>query len=248
MKHALGSLLVVIGIVATSTVARAALDADIAAANAAGHPVFLIVSEGASPALTTARTLATEAQKLAPSASILELNRTDSVDAATVRKYRVASVPVPMILVIAANGAAAGGARPESTTPARLAAMIPSPAKAAYLKALEDKKAPLLVFGRAKMPERAGALEAVNEAVTAMKGAAAAIEVDLDSETEAAFVQEISVDVKTTSPWVAVYNAKGQPTQTFVGIPKVADVVAAATKEGELPCCPGGRCGPNGCK
>jgi hypothetical protein len=239
-------VLAALGIVlfAVPVPASAAADADIAAANAAGHAVFLLVTEGDSPAVAAARTVAGEAKKLAPGTSVLEVNRREAANEATVRRYRLASVPVPMILVIASNGVAAGGARPQNLTAERLAAMIPSPAKAAWLKALEEKKAPILVLARRAMADRPAALKAATDAVVALRDAAAAIEVDLDAEREASFAAEVQVDVKTTVPWVAVYNAKGKATRTFTGVPKVEDVVAAARME--APCCPGGRCGPEG--
>ncbi len=246
--HVVRPFSVVLVLALAATGAWAHVEADLAAATSAGRAVFLIVSEGASPQLATARSVANQARELAPGTSVLELDRGDPAAAATVRRYRLGSVPVPMILVIAPNGVAAGGARPEATTAARLAAMIPGPGKAAYLKALEERKAPLLVFTRASMPERAGAVQAARAAVGALKGAAVAIEVDLDAAPEAAFVKELRVDAKTTVPWVAVYNAKGRPTATYTGVPKVEDLATAATKEVEAPCCPGGQCGPEGRK
>ena len=39
----------------------------------------------------------------------------------------------------------------------------------------------------------------------------------------------------------------GQAMGTFLGVPSVEGLVEAARKESQ-PCCPGGRCGPDGCK
>jgi hypothetical protein len=220
--------------------ASASTETSLAAAAAGGHSVFLVVTDGGTEGMDVVRRLVGEAQKLAPGTSVLEMNRADKTEAAVVKRYRLESVPVPLVLVIAANGVAAGGARPHLVTAARLAAMVPSPAKAAYLKSLEEKKATFLVFSRASMTNRKAALEAAEAAARTLKGAASVVAVDLDSEQEARFVAETKVDPKAKDVVVAVYNAKGQATETLVGVPAVESLVAAAKKEAE--CCPGGRC------
>ncbi len=219
--------------------AFASVEADLAAATAAGHSVFLVVTEPNAAGIDLARRVTSEAQQVVPDVSIVEMDRTDAANAAVVKRYRLESVPVPLILVVASNGVAAGGARPHLVTANRLAAMVPSPAKASHMKALDEKKASFLVLSREAMTDRAAATKAAADAVTALKGAAVVTSVDLDSEKEAAFVAELKADAKTKVPLVVVFNAKGQATGTFAGVPKVADLVAAATKEIQS-CCPGG--------
>ena len=225
----------------------ASTETALAAATAGGHSVFLVVTEGNASEVDLARQVASDAQRLAPGTSILEMNRADPANAPVVKRYRLQSVPVPLILVIASNGVAAGGARPQQVTAARLAAMIPSPAKASFLKALDEKKAAFLVFARESMPGRAATLQVAGDAVTALKGAASVVSVDLDSKQEAGFVAEMKQDPKSQAPVVAVYNAKGQPTSTLSGTPGIEVLVAAATREVKSSCGPGG-CGPGGCK
>jgi hypothetical protein len=247
MKRMLEAALAVVILSGFSSTTWASTETDLAAAAAAGHPVFLVVTQGEAPGMDTARRVVSDAQKIAPQASVLEMDRGDRANEAVVKRYRLESVPVPLVLVIASNGVAAGGARPHLVTASRLAAMIPSPAKAELLKAIDEKKATFLVLKRESMANRAGAQKAAGDAVTALKGAAVVVPVDLDSDREGAFLAETKVDVKSAEPIVVVYNAKGQGTASFVGVPKVEDLVEAATKQVKSSCGPGG-CGPNGCK
>jgi hypothetical protein len=226
---------------AARSVAWASTESALAAAAAAGHPVFLVVTEGDAAGMDAARRVTSDAQKLAPGTSILEMDRSDKANAAVVKKYRLETVPVPLILVLAANGVAAGGARPGAVTPERLAAMIPTPARAALLRSIDEKKATLVVFARESTEGRDAARKAAEDAATALRGAATVVLVDLDDEKEAKFVAESKVDPKSKQPLVAVYNAKGQAIETFSGVPKVEALVAAVSKEPKE-CCPGGRC------
>jgi hypothetical protein len=247
MKRILGVLFAGSLLLAAPQGVWASTDTALAAATAAGHPVFLIVTDAGAGDLEPARRVASEAQKLLPDTSILEMDRADAGNEAVVRRYRLATVPVPLILVIAPNGVAAGGARPETITAQRLADMVPSPAKADFLKALDERKAAFLVFARPSMPDLPATTKAASDAAAALKGAAAVVQVDLDSAKETRFVTEMSQDAKATVPVVVVYNAKGRATETLRGVPTAAALVAAATKEPKSTCKPG-ECGPGGCK
>jgi len=230
-----------VAILVMSSPASASVETDIATANAAGRSVFLVVMEGGSNGIDLARRVTSEAQKLATETAIVELNRADPANAATVKKYRLESVPVPLILVLAPNGVAAGGALPHAVTASRLARMVPGPAKAAHLKALDEKKASLLVFARASTTRREDALKAAADAVVLLKGAAVVTYVDLDSKKETDFIAEREIDAKSEVPVTVVFNAKGQATATFLGVQTAGGLAEAALKETQE-CCPGGRC------
>jgi hypothetical protein len=243
MKHVGWIVLAVSLLVTAPSTSWASVETDLAAASAARHSVFLVVTERDASGIDVARSVASDAQKLSTETSILEMDRADSANRAVVEKYKLASVPVPLILVIASNGVAAGGALPQAVTAARLAAMVPSPAKAAFLQSLDEKKASFIVFSRDSMAGRAATLKVATDAVAALKGAASVVAVSLDADKEAGFIAEMKVDPKSAAPVVVVYNAKGQATSTLLASPSVDDLVAAATREIEAaPCCPGGRC------
>ena len=163
------------------------------------------------------------------------------------RSTALESVPVPLILVIASNGVAAGGARPDAVTAERLAAMIPSPAKAAYLTVDRRKKATFLVFWRASMPSgRCGGAPGGRRRRRRAQARRRPSSVDLDSATEARFVAEMKVDARSTVPIVGgLQRARGSRTETFHGVPRSRPSSRRRRRRSDE-CCPGGHCVPRG--
>lgn len=226
--------------------ARADVAADLKKATDEGHPVFLVVTEGDAKGTDLGLRVSAEAAAIVGDAVVVRLDRGDPTAAAAVKRYRLASVPVPLILVIGANGTAAAGAKPNATTASKLARLVPSPAKGAYLKALDEGKPAFLVFARAPMPNRAPALAACDEAVKTLKGVAAVVAVDVDDAREAEFGTEMQVDPKSADVVTVVVTAKGQRAAAYVGVPVPKSLVEATVVKA-VTCGPGG-CGPNGCK
>ena len=230
----------------TATRARADVAVDLKNATDASHPVFLVVTEGDAKGTDLAMRVSAEAATIVGDAVVVRLDRGDPTAAAAVKRYRLASVPVPLILVIGANGTAAAGAKPNATTASKLARMVPSPAKGAYLKALDEGKPTFLVFAAAAMTNRNPALAACDVAVKTLKGVGAVVSVDRDDAKEADFVTEMQVDPKSKDVVTVVVTAKGQRAAAFVGI-AVSQSLVDATVVKASSCGPGG-CGPNGCK
>lgn len=225
---------------------RADVAADLKKATDEGHPVFLVVTEGEAKGTDLALKVSGEAAAIVGDAVVVRLDRGDPTAAAAVKRYRLASVPVPLILVIGANGTAAAGAKPSATTASKLARLVPSPAKGEHLKALDEGKPTFLVFSRAAMPNRIAALAACDVAVKSLKGAGAVVAVDMDDAREADFGTEMQVDPKSADVVTVVVTGKGQRAVAFVGVP-VAKSLVDATVVKASSCGPGG-CGPNGCK
>lgn len=245
----IASLLLLLVAAATIVPVRstwASVEADLRQATAAGRPVFLIVKQGEVKGIDLARKVCAEAQQIVPGSAVLELDRGDPANAAVVATHRLTSVPVPLILVIAGNGVAAGGAKPDQVTAGKLARLVPSPGKAALLKALSEGKPAFVVFARPAMPGRPGALAACREAALTLKGVPAVLEVSLDDPREAPFLTELNVEPKAVDAITVVVNAKGQRAASFLGVP-VAKSLADATVAKAGGCAPGS-CGPGGCK
>jgi len=221
--------------------ARGDAAADLKKASDEGHPVFLVVTEGDAKGTDLGMRVSAEAAAIVGDAVVVRLDRGDTAAAPVVKRYRLESVPVPLILVIAANGVAASGTKPSAVTASKLARMVPSPSKAAYLKALEERKAVFLVFAGEKTTGRLGAIEACNAAVKAMADKAATVTVDLADDREAAFTSELNVDRATTVAVTIVVNSRAQRTATFDTVPDAKALVEAAAKVVEE-CCPGGKC------
>lgn len=239
--HALRALAVA-AVLLSSGSATASVADDLAAAKTAGRPVFLVVTDASVASLDLARRVAGEAAQIAGGVAVVEVDRGARENAAVVTTYRLASVPVPLVLVVAGNGVAVGGARPHQITAARLARMVPTPAKAAHMKALSEGRADFVVFSRESSLGRAEALAACRAAAATLGGRADLVLVDLDDPAEAAFRDELQVDAKTKVVVVKVYNAKGKPTDTFREHLTAEALVASVGKEGDC------GCGPEGCK
>lgn len=205
--------------------------ASTAAANTAGRPVFLVVTEGPGPNLDAARASARDAQVLIPSAVVVELDRRDPAQADAVAKFRLAAAPLPLVLVIAPNGVPAGAAKPGEGAAARLAALVPTRAKGEYLQVLSQQRVAIVLLTRASMPERSPLFENAGTAVQQLAGKATLVLVDLDDAAEARFVAELKVDPAATQPAVHVVNPKGQILGKLQGAPTVEQLVKTATKK-----------------
>jgi hypothetical protein len=226
-----------------ATLARADVAAYLEAATKAGHPVFLIVTEGEGKLTDLARKVSTEAAKLANDAGVVELERGDPANAAVVKRLRLESAPLPLILVIASNGVAAGAALPNAITAPRLAKMVPSPAKAAFLKAIDEGKPAFIMFAAEETPGRRDALSACEAARKQLGGKAASVVVDLADARESGFREELKVPANLKAPFTVVFNAKGLRVATFETLPAAPALVEASKKTAaESSCCPGGTC------
>lgn len=236
----LGALLGLVLVGAAAPAVKAAALDEIGTANAAGRTVFLVLTDAAGTGLAEARATAAAAQALTPASQVVELNRTDPAQAPAVTRYRVAAAPVPLVLVIASNGVAAGAAKPAPGAAERLAALVPTPRKAETLKHFEEKKIVLLAFSHARMAERAALFEALTGAAKALEGRAASVLVDLDDPAEQRLLAERKVQASAGKPVVFVLNAKGQTLGRLEGAPSTGTLVVTAKKP--APCCADGTC------
>ena len=235
LASALGLVLVM-----TGGVARAGAPDDLRTATAEGRPVFVVVTEASARGTDLARRVSADAAKIVPDATVVELDRGDPANAEVVKRYRLTSAPVPLILVVASNGVAAGGAKPGTITAAKLARMVPSPGKAGLLKALDEGKAGFLVFGGDKTPGRAAAVGACAEATKTLAGKALTVVIDPADPREVDFVTEMQLDPKAHVAVTDVVNPKGERVTAFDAVPPAATLAEAATK-------PASACGPGGC-
>jgi len=221
--------------------------ADVAAylgtAAKAGRPVFVVVTEGEGKLTDLARKVSAEAAKLANDAGVVELERGNTANAALVKRLRLESVPLPLILVIASNGVAAGAAVPNAVTAAQLAKMVPSPAKAAFLKAIDEGKPVFVVIAAEVTSGRRDALGACDAAQKLLDGKSVTVVVDLADARESGFREELKVPATLKAPLTVVFNAKGLRVATYQAPPAATELVGASKKTAaESGCCPGGKC------
>ena len=159
-----------------------------------------------------------------------------------VARFRVAGAPLPLILVIAPNGVAAGGVLAGQASVEKLVKLAPSPKKTEVLSALQSGKAVFITAARKGMGAQVMAQESCARASGQVGAASISILVNMDDPAEAQFLADLKVSPLATEPVTVVVNAVGQVTGTFVGAAAVGDLVAAARKKGGG--CAPGACGP----
>ena len=209
--------------------------------------VFLLVTEPTVSGTDAARELARTASKQVKNTTVIELNRVDQANADLVAKYRLTAAPVPLILVIAHNGAIAGGLPASSLTAEQLVKMVPTAKKAEVLKAVQDGQSVLITAASKKMPKETSMSSACAAACGQMQGKCTSIKININDEDELPFLNELKINPQSTDPVTVVINAQGQVTGSFAGGVEVGNLVQAATKKAGG-CCPGGSssssCGP----
>jgi hypothetical protein len=204
-----------------------------------GKVAFLLVIEPGVAGVDPARQMIQSATIEVPGAVMIELDRADVADSMLVQKYGLAAAPVPLILVIGANGAMAGGNVASQLTSQKLVAMIPSPKKAEVLKAVQSGQAVYLTASRSGMPSSTVVASGCAAACSQMMGKCVAVDVNIDDPLEAEFLTLLKVNLQSTEPVTVVINAQGQITGSFNGPVDVAQLVQAATKKAGG-CCPTG--------
>jgi len=237
------STLLCAGAVAAPTVpaVQPGVAEQLAAAKKAGAPVFLLVTAPRARKVDAMRAAVAAARKKAPTVRLVEMDRSLSVNRPIVKRYGLAGVGVPMVLVIAGNGAPGGGAGPDPKATERMLSLLPSPRKADTLLALFEHKAAFVVITTPKMPHRMAVLTACQAAAIALEGKAAVIEVSPADKKELGFLKVLGADLKAADAVVHVYGLSGRKTGTFKGNVTSDALVKAAKKKAE--CCPGGKCG-----
>jgi hypothetical protein len=175
---------------------------------------------------------------------VLEMNRADLSNRLFIVNNKLASAPVPLIVLIASNGVVAGGLPAEQAQPEMLVKMIPSTGKAEIIKALSEGKAVFVVASRTTMVDRLKVVETCKNASKELKDKAVSVLIDMDDKKESAFLEQLKVDKAATTPATYVINSQGQVTENFAGPVEVAKLTKAATTAKKSSCCPGGSPAP----
>jgi hypothetical protein len=231
-------------VLAIAPVADAGAMDDIATANQKGQVVFLVVTQAGARNLEAARSAANEAQKQVKGSAVVELDRADASQAAAVKRYKLQAAPVPVVLVIAPNGVAAGASLPGKGATKRLVDLVPTPKKADHIQAIEQRQTSIIVFSRPTMQEQSKLFENLSAVTREMKDKVRLVLVDLDDVAEKNFITEWDVPMKSVRPTIAVVNAKGQPLGRMVGLQSADEIIKTCKQR--APCCSDPNC--KGCK
>lgn len=173
------------------------------------------------------------------------LDRRQDADADVVTEYKLRAAPVPLVLVLAPNGAVTGGYRAADATAEKLAAAVASPAKQACLRALQDRKLVLLCVQNGSTPEAAQALAGA-EAFRHDKRFADStqlLKVDPADGLEQKFLEELQVPGKPPSAVTVFLAPPGVLVGMFEGATEASMFVSALVKATSS----AGGCGSSGC-
>jgi hypothetical protein len=230
---------VILLVVLLGSTAAAATQDELKDAAKKGQIVFVLVTQPGATGVDKAKKVIRDAMGHVENSVLIELNRADTGNAELVARYRVSGAPLPLILVVARNGALAGGGRAGKVTSEQLQKMVPTPKKAEILQALEEGKAVFAVFSRAEMGSSAKAVGACATACGQLKKGAVTIQIDMDDDKELPLLTQLKVDPASKEPVTLVFNKSGLLTGSYMGAVQVADLVQATTKK-PSGCCPPG--------
>ena len=221
-------------------VAFASTSGQLESAADVGNVSFVLVTEPGTAGTDQARQMIKDAMTQIPGSVVIESNRVDAADSSFIQKYKLATAPVPLILVFASNGVMAGGNVASKLTAQQLVAMVPSPKTAEVLKAIQSGQAVYVTASRSGMASKTDVAKGCAAACMQMQGKSVAVDVNMDDPAEAGFLKQLKVNLQATEPVTVVLNAQGQLTGTFNGPVDVTNLVQAATKKVA-------GCGPKGC-
>jgi len=171
---------------------------------------------------------------------------TDTAERKIVREFGLDRAPMPLVLVVAPNGAIMGGF-PGEFTEEKLLGALGSPATEKCMKSLQDGKLVFLCVQNDSTELNAESLHGV-EAFKADERYAEFTEVvklDPANSADAKFMGQLEIDPQTKVAVTAFLAPPGVMIAEFEGATKKDDLILAL-QNASAACGPGG-CGPSGC-
>lgn len=219
--------------------------AELEKAQKAGKSIYLVVTDKSAKGTDALIKVAGDANKKSKNTAVVKLDRDDKANTALISKYRLAGAPLPLVLVIAANGVVSGSIDYANATADKLISFLPTKTQTEVLLGFENGKAALIVCGKKNAKDKAAIEAECKNAATSLGGKTTQVFVDVENKDEANFLALIKPDMNKTT--VLVFNGKGQYTGTLEATAKSKDLVASVNKK--IGGC-GSSCGTNksGCK
>ena len=185
-------------------------------------------------------------QRMADKAMAVTVRLDDPREKKIVEKFRADRAPMPLVLVLAPNGAIAGGF-PREFTERQLVEAFASPCLQKCLKALQQRKLVLLCIHGKASKGNAEAMQGVRDFKADQRFAKATeiVMVNPAESTEARFLKTLRVDPETDQAVTVLLAPPGSVVGTFKGAVDKPALVAALEKA--LSACGAGGCGPKGC-
>lgn len=228
---------VAVSLLVVSSAAWASTENDLETAAQKGKVVFVLVTDGTTADISSAKATIQGVTKQNKKSVLVELDRSNPANVDIVAKYRLSTIPVPMILALNPNGVISGAIQAQSATVEALTKMIPSPKKAEIIKALSEGNAVFITAYRKDMKSVETVNNACAMACQQMAGKSVQVKVDMDDPAEAGFLTDMKINMASTEPVTVVANPQGQIAGSFTGDVQVTQLVTSATKK-VGGCCP----------
>lgn len=186
--------------------------------------------------------------KMADRADSIALSVADTAEKPLVDKFSVRGAPMPLVLALAPTGAPTR-AFPKRFEEADFQQAFVSPCCAKCMKAIMDRHLILICVQNDQTQSSQEAMQGV-EAFKADPQYAKVTEVvtlNPADKAERPFLKALEVDPQTTTAVTLLVTPPGAPIASFAGA-VTKEQIAAKLASAQSGCCPGGKCGPGGCK
>jgi len=211
---------------------------EIESAKKSGKCMYLVITDKNAKGTDELVKLAEDAQKKAKKTSIIKIDRDDKANEAIITKYRLAGVPVPLILVLAPNGAVSGSLSKQDASVDKLLAFLPTPKQAEVLQGFENGKAAMIICSKKSLKDKDNLSSECDKAIKGLDNKALKVIVDVENKEEKNFLDLIKPDLTKTT--ILIFNGKGQYTSTLEANASSDDIIKAVNKKMGGGCCPGG--------
>jgi len=209
----------------------------------AGKNTFLIIYDKTSKGTEELIKMAEDAGKKAKNTVVIKLNKDDKSNGELITKYRLEAASLPLVLILAPNGAISAGFTSENASVEKLISFIPSKTQADVLLGFQNGKAAFIVCGKKNSKDKTALETECKKAITNLGNNAIQVFVDVDSKNEENFLALLKPDKTKTT--VLIFNGKGQYTGTLESKATSAELVATVNKKIGGCCSSGGSCGSN---
>lgn len=217
--------------------------------------VFALFYREENEQLTNARNLVESSRKkITRKSEIVEINVTDPSEQDVIAKFGTSRAPMPLLLLVAPNGAIMTGAPVAQLSESKLVDAVGTKGSEQVIKALQQKNVVVLCAQGKKTADNSAAMRGVKDFVKDPKYGAntAVVTIDPSDPAEAKFLSKLNIDAGSPTATTTLLAPPGSIIGTFQGATTMDKLVAsvqaaAAPKSGG--CCPPGSgksCGPTG--
>ena len=218
------------------------------AARAQQHLYCVIFEQQDEPTGKLQELVKTTVQGLGAKAQWVGVDRKAAENKAFVQKYGLDRAPMPLVLVLAPNGATTGGFLAQQATRPLLEGAIAGPALQACLLALQERKLVLLCVQNGSTQHNEDAMKAVREfqADSRFAQATQIVMADPASPAERRFLTQLKIASDAKEAATVLLAPPNAALGVFPGAVSKDVLVDTLMKAMSSSCGPSG-CGPSGC-